>query len=393
MLLTVSKRVEFSASRRLYSPRVSEAENVRLYGAESEAEYGTGRNYVAWFAFAGTPDPVTGMLINISEIKERAGSVINERYDHRFLNFDNRAFADEVPTVENIARQLLREVTPLFVGNPAQLVAVHLREEPGRSATAFADDTIDSHYWFEFSAARQTMSPHLSVDENHQLFGIATREHGHHYRARLTYSAEPARAEINDVIKSWQTMFDHRHLNRDVEVLRGQPVTTETLARLILQKSALSPARVRLHEREDFFAEATRDGGSYLGLRESFSAAHRLHVPSFSHERNADLFGKCNNPRGHGHRYVAETTIAGEYDARSGTVANFEEFRLAMKRALVPWRDKHLDRETIEFQEVPSTGENIVRMLWPKLDSALGETVTRLRLWETANNRFTLRRI
>ncbi|MDQ2918560.1 MAG: 6-carboxytetrahydropterin synthase [Verrucomicrobiota bacterium] len=392
MLLTVSKRVEFSASRRLFSARRSPEENVCLYGAESAAEYGTGRNYVAYFIFAGAPDPITGMLINISEIKARAGSVINERYDHRFLNYDNSAFAEEVPTAENIARHLLSEVAPLFSGESARLVAVHLREEPGRSATAYADDTIESHYWFDFSAARQTMSPHLSVDENQQLFGGATREHGHHYRARLTFSKAPARAEVDGVIRSWRTMFDHRHLNREVKVLRGQPITTETLTRLILQQSALSPVRVRLHERDDFFAEATSDGGMFLGLRESFSAAHRLHVSSFSIERNADLFGKCNNPRGHGHRYVAETTIAGEYDARSGTVANLEEFRGAVSHALEPWRDKHLDRETIEFQDVPSTGENIVRVLWPKLDSALGETVTRLRLWETANNRFTLRR-
>ena len=57
-----------------------------------------------------------------------------------------------------------------------------------------------------------------------------------------------------------------------------------------------------------------------------------------------------------------------------------------------PWQNKHLDLETEEFRETPSTGENIVQMLWPKLDAKLDGRVMRVRLAETANNRFTLRR-
>src|SRR5207248_9767934 len=81
MLLTVSKRVEFSASRRLFAPKFSAEENRKLFGEESTARYGTGRNYVAYFVFSGQPDTTTGMLLNISEIKERAGEIIHHRYD------------------------------------------------------------------------------------------------------------------------------------------------------------------------------------------------------------------------------------------------------------------------------------------------------------------------
>jgi 6-pyruvoyl-tetrahydropterin synthase len=63
-----------------------------------------------------------------------------------------------------------------------------------------------------------------------------------------------------------------------------------------------------------------------------------------------------------------------------------------MESALTPWQDHHLDLETEDFAEIPSTGENIVRALWPKMDSRLEQRMVRLRLWETANNRFTLRR-
>jgi len=399
MLLTVSKRVEFSASRRLFSQRLSAAENRDLFGEESSARYGSGRNYVAYFIFSGQPDPVTGMLINISEIKERAGGIIHDRYDHRFLNDDNPAFLNQVPTAENVCRQLFTDIAPLFVGYPAKLCAVHLRETPERSATVYADGAIEANYWFEFSAARRTVSPHLSAAENEKLFGIATTEHGHNYRARLTFRADsvsdkPVLAmqnHVSELIKTLRGKLDYKNLNRDLEALRDKPATTEALARFIL-KAEPTPSRIRLHEREDFFAEAWRDGETFLGMRDAFCAAHRLHVPSYSDAQNAELFGKCNNPRGHGHRYLVEATVGGEYDEQSGTLANFDELQTALATAITPWRDKHLDLETKEFRARPSTGENIVRALWPRIDSALEQRLVRLRLWETDNNRFSLRR-
>src|SRR5947207_15709593 len=84
MLLTVSKRLEFSASRRLHVSDWSNAENLSAFGPETNARYGSGRNYVAYFIFTGPVDPTTGMLINISEIKERAGKIVRERFDHKF---------------------------------------------------------------------------------------------------------------------------------------------------------------------------------------------------------------------------------------------------------------------------------------------------------------------
>src|SRR5207247_6254956 len=107
MLLTVSKRLEFSASRRLKVSHWSDAENLSTFGPETNARYGSGRNYVAYFVFVGPVDPTTGMLINISEIKERAGKILRERFDHKFLNEDNPSFRDVPPTAENIACAIL----------------------------------------------------------------------------------------------------------------------------------------------------------------------------------------------------------------------------------------------------------------------------------------------
>src|SRR5438477_9635556 len=128
------------------------------------------------------------MLMNISEIKEIARQVLHEGFDHKFLNEDNPAFASIPPTTENVARELFKAAAPLFANGKARLVACHLSESEDRSATFYASGTVEGNYWFEFSAARQTMSPQLSEEENKKLFGAAASPfgHGHNYRARLT---------------------------------------------------------------------------------------------------------------------------------------------------------------------------------------------------------------
>ena len=400
MLLTVSKRLEFSASRRLFFSRWTDSENLAAFGPETRAKYGTGRNYTAYFIFSGQVDPVTGMLINISEIKRRAGEIVDDRFDHKFLNEDNSEFHEVPPTAENIARQLFADVAPLFADVDAKLVACHLIETPDRSATFYADGACEANYWFEFSAARQTMSPRLTPAENERLFGAAATVHGHNYRARLTFRKEKTGGPIvqqqilDACVDSLRQELDHRHLNEDVPGLKDRPITTESLAAYIRERVAASVPihRVRLHERADFFAEAWTGGSMFLGMQMRFSAAHRLHVAAFSDEKNAALFGKCDNPRGHGHLYLAEPTIGGTYDERSGTLYDFVAFRKALSESIEPWQDRHLDLETEDFREISSTGENIVCVLWSKVDSRVNQQLVRLRLWETKNNRFTLRR-
>ncbi|MEY2573257.1 MAG: 6-pyruvoyltetrahydropterin/6-carboxytetrahydropterin synthase [Verrucomicrobiota bacterium] len=397
MRLTVSKRLEFSASRRLFVKEWSDAENLAAFGAETSASYGAGRNYVVYFIFSGAVDPATGMLMNISEIKERVGRVLHDGFDHKFLNEDNPAFATTPPTAENVARQLLLDAAPLFAGGKAELVACHLTESENRSATFYANGIMEANYWFDFSAARQTMSPQLGPAENEKLFGVAASPfgHGHNYRARVTLRGTDATPEaVSRSLNSLRDELDHKNLNREVPGLTNQPITTENLARYIHQRAAetLPVHRVRLHERPDFFAEYWTGNHFFVGLQAAFSAAHRLHSEQLSAEENAMLYGKCNNSRGHGHLYLTEATVGGELDERSGALIGFDFFQSAVAAALAPWQNKHLDLEMEEFRDRTSTGENIVQSLWPQFDARLDGRLVRLRLWETANNRFTLRK-
>jgi len=372
-----------------------------VFGPETKARYGSGRNYVAYLVFTGPVDEATGMLINISEIKERAGRILRDRFDHKFLNEDNTAFRDVPPTAINVARQLYCELAPLFSDVQAELCACHLSESPEQSATCYFSGVGEANYWFEFSAARKTMSPHLSVEENTRLFGRATAPHGHNYRCRLTFRAEQVDPkaplvrfdEIDTCLRALRAELDHQYLN-DLVGLKERPMTTESLAQYLYERvnSMMPLHRVRLHERSDFFSEVWGDTTILLGLQMPFSAAHRLHTGTLSDAENLRLYGKCNNPTGHGHGYLTETTIGGEYDERSGTLYDFVALNDAIHQSLKPWQDRHLDLETEDFRSAPSTGENIVRALWPKIDNRVNHQLARLRLWETANNRFTLRR-
>ncbi len=308
MLLTVSKRLEFSASRRLHVSDWSSAENLDAFGLETNARYGSGRNYAAYFVFTGPVDPTTGMLINISEIKERAGKIVRERFDHKFLNEDNSSFRDVPPTAENIARQLCIDVAPLFSDVEAQLRACHLTESPERSATYYSNGACEANYWFEFSAARKTMSPHLNAEENARLFGESVSIHGHNYRARLTFREERFNGKrplvrfdaIAACLRALRAELDHHYLNEDVIGLKNRPITTESLAKYIYERvnTMIPPQRVRLHERDDFFAEAWDGNAIFLGLQVPFHAAHRLHAATLSDTQNARLYGKCRSSHG-----------------------------------------------------------------------------------------------
>ncbi|MDZ4722319.1 MAG: 6-carboxytetrahydropterin synthase [candidate division Zixibacteria bacterium] len=404
MYATLSKRFELSLSRQLYQAEWTQQKNSEHYGSHEGSLYGTGLNPIAYFIFHGPVDPKTGMMINISEVKKKINEILDTRYDHKFLNKDTQPFTRVQPTAEHLAIQLLFDVIPLFADSEAKPVACHLSETPDSEVTAYIDGRIERHFWIDFSAARRTFSPNLSDKENQDLFGIASAPsgHGHNYRLRITLSggidAESGQIvsheTIDRVMTELRSDLDHKNLNVDLPDLSGMPITTEVIARYLHARlsSELPLDRVRLYEMESFFAEYTNRGEMKLGLRTNFHAAHRLQSKHLSESENALMFGKCNNPNGHGHHYQVETTIAGTLDERSGTLFNFLAFKCNLGQALAGYAYKHLDLESEDFIDRPSTGENIIESLWKRCETSLGNQLERLRLWETPNNRFTLRR-
>ena len=72
-----------------------------------------------------------------------------------------------------------------------------------------------------------------------------------------------------------------------------------------------------------------------LSRRYRFSASHRLHVDAFSGERNRDLFGKCNNPFGHGHNYTVQVTLQGCVSQETGMIVNLADLDEFFRRQLL----------------------------------------------------------
>ena len=402
MYLTLSKRFEFSASHRLYNPKWSAEQNAAVFGEESGGAFGHGHNYTAHLVFHGPIDSDTGMMLNIATIKSRLSTLLDSRYDHKYLNEDTLPFHRTIPTAENIASQILHESESLFVDESARPVVCRIEESAETSAISYASGKIERQFSTWFSAARQTMSPQLSDAENSAMYGISAAPlgHGHLYQLLVTLAPQtsdsegitPSESTCYRTIVALKQEFDHTNLNH-LPQLKGLAITTECLARYFYDRLRLDlpVSRVRLWETPDFSVEYEHAGRVSMCLSRSFHAAHRLHSSKLSDSANRELYGKCNNPKGHGHTYTVEVTATGAIDERTGALMSLEQLIDGTVKAIAPWRYKHLDAEIKDFASKPSTGENILLALYPRLHEGIGIAPSRVRLWETANNRFCLR--
>ena len=120
-----------------------------------------------------------------------------------------------------------------------------------------------------------------------------------------------------------------------------------------------------------------------------FSASHRLHSQEFSEEENQRLYGKCNNPYGHGHNYVVEVTVTGPVDPQTGMVANLGELDPFVEREVVePFDQKYLNEDVPEFRVNVPTTENVAREIYRRLETFPAARLERVRIQETSNNSF-----
>src|SRR5207245_11108025 len=107
-----------------------------------------------------------------------------------------------------------------------------------------------------------------------------------------------------------------------------------------------------------------------LGRRYRFSAAHRQHSPQLSEEENCRVFGKCNNPHGHGHNYVVEVSMSGNIDPATGMVANLADLDAFVERQVLEKFDhKSLNEDVPAFREQVPTTETLCIEIFERLQS------------------------
>jgi 6-pyruvoyltetrahydropterin/6-carboxytetrahydropterin synthase len=120
----ITRAIEFSSSLRLWRSELSEAENRRLFGAQAERH---GHNYRLEVSLCGEPDPRTGMLVDLKQVKDVLEREVMARFDHRDLNGDTPYFEKQPASAENLARVIFDLLQRAF---PGLLERVRLYEGP-----------------------------------------------------------------------------------------------------------------------------------------------------------------------------------------------------------------------------------------------------------------------
>ena len=122
--------------------------------------------------------------------------------------------------------------------------------------------------------------------------------------------------------------------------------------------------------------------------KEHFNAAHRLHNPNWSDEKNQQVFGLCNNPNFHGHNYELIVKVIGEPDKATGYVIDMKVLSDIIKHNVLDKFDhKNLNLDTEEFKNLNPTAENIVVEIWKILREKISEQLDlKVILYETERN-------
>ena len=126
-----------------------------------------------------------------------------------------------------------------------------------------------------------------------------------------------------------------------------------------------------------------------LGRRYRFSASHRLHSEELSEEENRRVYGKCNNPHGHGHNYVVEVRVSGNVDPATGMIANLVDLDGFVDREVIePLDHKLLNEEVTAFRNHVPTTENLCKEIYARLKRFSKAKLESVRVEETSNNTF-----
>ncbi|HTF45041.1 MAG TPA: 6-carboxytetrahydropterin synthase [Terriglobales bacterium] len=128
---------------------------------------------------------------------------------------------------------------------------------------------------------------------------------------------------------------------------------------------------------------------AYLTRRYLFSASHRLHNDAMSAEENRAIYGKCNNPHGHGHNYMVEITVSGQVDQSTGMICNLADLDGFVEREILQRFDIENLNMLPEFASVIPSTENLCTVIHDILQRGFTHAhLQRVRIEETMMNSF-----
>lgn len=235
MRCIINRRAEFSASHRYWLPELSDAENNERFGPTARFP-GHGHNYVLYVSMEGELDDY-GMVLNLSDVKHVIRREVTSQLDFSYLNDTWPEFQTTLPTTEQIAWAIWQRLA-----SHLPLVKIQLFEHSTLWAEYEGNDmdaylSISTH----FSAAHRLALPHLTLEQNSEIYGKCARVngHGHNYHLEVTIQGkiDPRTGMIADLVAFQKAVndyvvepFDHTFLNKDIPYFADVVPTAENIA-------------------------------------------------------------------------------------------------------------------------------------------------------------------
>jgi 6-pyruvoyltetrahydropterin/6-carboxytetrahydropterin synthase len=243
--------------------------------------------------------------------------------------------------------------------------------------------------------------------ENRRLFGewASPYNHGHNYilevvtegpldsRTGMVVNIKDIDAVIRrEVVEA----YDLKSLNDEVPDFAARVPCLENMLAAIRNRlsgrlAGVELVALTLYETPDLWATWENDRVTLTRSYE-FAASHRLHAPGLSDAENLETFGKCNNPRGHGHNYVLEVEVTGEPDPVTGMIVDLGELdRVVEDEILSRYDHKSLNDDVPELVGTNPTSEVVALAIFDRLRGRIPGRLNAVRLYETARSAFEVK--
>ncbi|HLK55466.1 MAG TPA: 6-carboxytetrahydropterin synthase [Chthonomonadaceae bacterium] len=280
-MITMTRRVGFSAAHSDWLPDRTAAENRALFGSHAQPEP-YGHNYVLDVSVRGEIDPKTGIVLNIKEIDRIVKQSVVQVLDRKYINKQVAAFHDRPVTPEALLRFIADALRP-HLPPEVTLAGLHL-ETTALSAAEWHDDKdpnmktplmMQMTRIYEFAASHRLHSQYLTAEENEELFGKCNypHGHGHNYVLEITVAGpiDPCSGRVMDetaldtiVNREVVDRYDHRHLNLDIPEFKELIPSSENVTKVIWERlCGHIPAPARLYR--VLLRETARNFFEYLG--------------------------------------------------------------------------------------------------------------------------------
>lgn len=256
----------------------------------------------------------------------------------------------------------------------------------------------------DFSAMHSYQVPGWTDEKNKTVFGLCSNPngHGHDYQLEVMVRGKLVQksgivvntVDIKKVVGDFiERELNGKFLNKELPHFRTNIPTTENIVAYLWESIApllldCDLHRLRLHENHYLVSEKGEGNMVTLTRKYHFSAAHRLHSEQLTEEENLHLFGKCNNPYGHGHNYYLEVSVKGEPDPITGMVTDLSILDKTVESLVLDKFDhKHLNLDMDDFKGLNPTSEVVAKVIYELLDPFI-PNLHKIGLWETEKNYF-----